>query len=158
MHKIMAGLLDMSQYGQNKEALEVLLNLAAWVDAWTASKTEEHMQDILNSEYGGMNDVLYHLAAVANDDRWAVVGDRFIKKKFFNPLGTRRDELSKLHANTHIPQVIGAATRYEISSDYRFANVADFFWIRSSPFAPTRRAAPATMKYGRLNPTIFHSK
>ena len=30
--------------------------------------------------------------------------------------------------NTHIPQVIGAARRYEISGDMRFHDVADFFW------------------------------
>ena len=30
--------------------------------------------------------------------------------------------------NTHIPQVIGAAQRYEISSDMRFHDVADYFW------------------------------
>ena len=30
--------------------------------------------------------------------------------------------------NTHIPQVIGAARRYEISSDMRFHDVADYFW------------------------------
>ena len=30
--------------------------------------------------------------------------------------------------NTHVPQVIGAAKRYEISGDHRFHDVADFFW------------------------------
>ena len=30
--------------------------------------------------------------------------------------------------NTHIPQVIGAARRYELSGDARFHDVADFFW------------------------------
>jgi hypothetical protein len=89
---------------------------------------EPHMQDILNTEYGGMNEVLYNLAAVTGNDRYAVVGDRFTKKIFSNPLALRRDELRGLHVNTHIPQVIGAARRYEISSDERFHDVADFFW------------------------------
>ncbi len=50
-----------------------------------------------------------------------------------------RDELNKdpfrgfpLHANTHIPQVIGAARRYEISGDMRFHDVADFFFYTVS--------------------------
>ena len=30
--------------------------------------------------------------------------------------------------NTHIPQVIGAARRYEISDDTRFHDVADYFF------------------------------
>jgi hypothetical protein len=128
LHKIMAGLLDMKTHAANDQALDVLVKLAAWVDAWTAAKTEDHMQDILNTEYGGMNDVLYNLAAVTGDDRWARTGDRFTKKVFFNPLAMRRDELKGQHMNTHVPQVTGAARRYELSSDYRFADVARFFF------------------------------
>ena len=128
LHKIMAGLLDMHQLAGNRQALDVLLKLAAWTDAWTGLKSEEHMQDILNTEYGGMNEVLYNLAAVTNDDRWGRTADRFTKRKFFTPMAMRRDELRGLHANTHIPQVIGAARRYELSSDYRFRDVAEFFW------------------------------
>jgi DUF1680 family protein len=30
--------------------------------------------------------------------------------------------------NTHVPQAIAGARRFEISSDYRFHEVADFFW------------------------------
>jgi len=128
IHKIMAGMLDMYQHGGNKQALETLQGMAHWVDQWTAAKTEEHMQSIFENEYGGMNDVLYNLAAAAGDDHWAQVGDRFTKKRFFNPLALRRDELRGLHVNTHVPQVIGAARRYELSSDTRFHDVADFFW------------------------------
>jgi DUF1680 family protein len=75
-----------------------------------------------------MNDILYKLAAVTSNDRWAAAGDRFTKKWFFNPLAMRRDMLTGLHVNTHIPQVIGAARRYEISGDMRFHDVADYFW------------------------------
>jgi len=128
IHKIMAGMFDMYHLAGNKQALEVLQGMAGWADQWTASKSEEHMQDILNTEYGGMNEVLYNLAAATNDDRWAKAGDRYTKKIFFNPLASRRDELRGLHVNTHIPQVIGAARRYELSGDTRFHDVADYFW------------------------------
>jgi uncharacterized protein len=128
IHKIMAGMLDMYQHAGNRQALEVLEGMANWTDHWTATKTEEHMQDILNTEFGGMQEVLYNLAAVTNNDRWARTGDRFTKKIFFNPLALRRDELRGLHVNTHIPQVIGGARRYEISGDMRFHDVADYFW------------------------------
>ncbi len=128
IHKIMAGMFDMYQFAGNKQALQVLEGMSAWADGWSASKSEAHMQDILNTEYGGMNDILYKLAAATGEDRWAKAGDRFTKKRFFNPLALRRDELRGLHVNTHIPQVIGAARRYEISGDLRFHDVADFFW------------------------------
>jgi DUF1680 family protein len=128
VHKIMAGMYDMYRLTGNKQALEVLQGMASWADDYTKSKPEPHMQDILNTEYGGMNDVLYSLAAATGDDKWASVGDRFTKKVFFNPLASRRDELRGLHVNTHIPQVIGAARRYELSGDMRFHDVADYFW------------------------------
>ncbi len=128
LHKIMAGMYDMHEHCANQQALEVLENMAKWTDNWTAPIPEPQMQDILNTEYGGMNEVLYNLAAVTGNDHYAEVGDRFTKKIFFNPLALRRDELRGLHVNTHIPQVIGAARRYELSGDERFHDVADFFW------------------------------
>lgn len=128
IHKIMAGMYDMHRLTGNAQALEVLEGMAHWADEWTANKPEAHMQEILKTEYGGMNDIHYILAAATGNDHWARVGDRFTKKSFFNPLALRRDELKGLHVNTHIPQVIGAARRYEISSDTRFHDVADYFW------------------------------
>ncbi len=86
------------------------------------------MQEILNTEFGGMNEVLYNLAAVTGNDQWAKTGDRFTKKVFFTPLAMRRDELKGQHMNTHVPQMTGAARRYELTADYRFADVARFFF------------------------------
>ena len=128
VHKIMAGMLDMYVHAGNRQALEVLKGMSAWADNWSAALAEPHMQAVLTTEYGGMNDILYKLAAVTGEDRWAAAGDRFTKKAFFNPLGLRRDELRGLHVNTHIPQVLGAAVRYELSSDSRFRDVAEYFY------------------------------
>ncbi len=132
IHKIMAGMLDMYQLAGNKQALQVLEGMAAWADEWTGSKTEEHMQEILKTEYGGIGETLYNLAAETNNDQWAKAGDRFNKKSFINPLAMRRDELQGLHVNTHIPQVIAAARRYEISGDPRFRDVAEYFFYEVS--------------------------
>jgi len=134
IHKIMAGLFDMYNLTGNKQALEVVGGMADWADKWTASKSEEHMQQILEDEFGGMAEVLYNLSAATNNDQWARAGDRYTKKWFFNMMGLRRDELHRgnhgapMHVNTHIPQIIGAARRYEISGDMRFHDIADFFW------------------------------
>jgi hypothetical protein len=128
IHKIMAGMFDMYRLAGNTQALHVLEGMAAWADGWTASKTDDHMQQILAVEFGGIAETLYSLAASTANDRWAKVGDRFQKKSFINPLALRRDELRGLHANTHIPQAIAAARRYEISGDMRFHDVADYFF------------------------------
>jgi DUF1680 family protein len=128
LHKIMAGLLDMHVRAGSQVALEVLTGMARWVDDWTASRPPGRMQEILKIEFGGMSDVLYELSAVTHDDRFARTGDRFNKNEFLSPLARNQDQLRGLHANTHIPQVIGAARRYELSADHRFHDVADFFW------------------------------
>jgi hypothetical protein len=134
VHKILAGMIDMHQLAGNQQALRVAEGMAEWADRWTASKSEEHMQQILEVEYGGMAESLYTLAALTGNDRWARAGDRYTKRWFFNMLGLRQDRLHRgpnggaLHVNTHIPQVIGAARRFEISGDLRFRDVAEFFW------------------------------
>jgi DUF1680 family protein len=128
IHKIMAGMFDTYRLTGNRQALQVLEGMATWADQWTAPKTEEQMQQILTVEFGGMAETLYHLAAATNNDRWAKVGDRFQKKSFINPLASRLDQLRGLHVNTHIPQVIAAARRYEISGDARFRDVAEYFF------------------------------
>lgn len=131
-HKIMAGMIDQYQLAGNKQALEVAQGMAEWADNWTGAKSEAHMQAILETEFGGMAESLYNLSAITNDDRWAKTGDRFTKKRVFNPLAEQRDELRGLHVNTHIPQIIGAARRYEISGDMRFHDVASFFFYTVS--------------------------
>ncbi len=129
VHKIMAGLFDMYRHAGNRQALEVVSGMADWADQWSASKSEAHMQQILNNEFGGIAETLYDLAAVTNTDRWARAGDRFQKKSFLNPLALRRDQLTGMHGNTHVPQVIAASRRYEISGDPRFRDVAEFFYL-----------------------------
>jgi len=127
-HKILAGMLDAYQFCGNQAALRIAQGMADWVDQWTAALTPELMQMVLDEEFGGMNEVLYNLAAITSLPRYASVGDRFTKKRFFNPLALRRDQLRGIHTNTHIPQVIGAARRYELTSDMRFHDVADVFY------------------------------
>jgi hypothetical protein len=132
IHKIMAGLFDMYRLAGNRQALQVLEGMAAWADEWTARQSEEHMQQILTIEFGGIAETLYSLAAATNNDRWGKVGDRFQKRSFLNPLASRRDELRGLHVNTHIPQAIAAARRYEVTGDTRFHDVADYFFYEVS--------------------------
>ena len=128
IHKIMAGLFDMSRLAGNRQALQVLEGMATWADEWTARHSQQRMQQILTIEFGGIAETLYHLAAATNNERWGRVGDRFQKRSFIDPLAAHRDELRGLHANTHIPQAIAAARRYELTSDARFREVPAYFF------------------------------
>lgn len=128
VHKIMAGLLDVHQLCGNEQALRVLRGMADWSDRWSAPLSHEHMQDVLNTEFGGMSETLYSLAQVTGDHRYAVVAQRFEKERFLNPLASRMDVLKGLHVNTHVPQVIAAARAFEVTGDTRYRDIADYFW------------------------------
>jgi len=126
-HKIMAGLLDMYVHCGNEEALAVAEAMAGWVWHWQESISDEHMQRILQTEFGGMNEVLGNLSAATGKQQYLHLAGRFEKNMFLDPLAERRDELKGIHANTHIPQVIGAARRYELTGEPRYHDIASFF-------------------------------
>ncbi|MEO8300214.1 MAG: glycoside hydrolase family 127 protein [Rhizomicrobium sp.] len=153
MHKMLAGLYDMHILAGNRQALNVLTGMCGWVDGWTAQWDEAHMQRILNVEFGGMQETLYDLAALTGDDRWGRVGDRFTKKIVLNPLASARDELAGRHMNTHVPQIIGAARRYEVSGDNRFHDVAHFFWHTVAQHRTYVTGGSSTRENWLSNPT-----
>jgi len=127
-HKIMAGMLDMYIYCGNQQALDVVEKMAGWVWHWSESISDPHMQRILQTEYGGMMEVLCNMYAVTGKPQYLRLADRFEKKMFFDPLAEHRDELKGIHANTHIPQVIGAARLYEMTGNPRYQEIASYFW------------------------------
>ena len=126
-HKIMAGLLDVYVHCGNDQALAVAEGMADWVGHWQESISDEHMQRILQNEFGGMNEALGNLYALTGKHQYLDFAGRFEKTMFLDPLAEHRDELKGLHANTHIPQVIGAARRYELTGEARYREIAAFF-------------------------------
>lgn len=127
-HKIMAGHLDMYTYAGNEQALATAEAMAGWVAQWVKPLSDDQMQEILTEEYGGMGEVLYNLAAVTGNRSYIPLARRFDKLSFFDPLAERRDVLKGLHANTHIPQVIGAARSFELTGEERYHTIAEYFW------------------------------
>ena len=155
IHKITAGMFDMYRLaGEQTGARSARKHggLGGRVDGF---KAEAHMQQILTIEFGGIAKSFYHLAAETNNARWAKLGDRFQKKSFINPLAARRDELRGLHVNTHIPQVIAAARRYEISGDSRFRDLSEYFFMKSRPLVPMLRVGRAMRKPGSLRRGVW---
>ncbi|WP_328498491.1 glycoside hydrolase family 127 protein [Streptomyces sp. NBC_00414] len=128
LHKIMAGLLDQYELGGDKQALAVLLDMAAWVDARTAPLSAERMQTLLKVEFGGMNDVLARLHLVTGDAAHLRTARRFDHEELYAPLAAGRDELAGRHANTEIAKVVGAVPSYEATGEQRYLAVADHFW------------------------------
>jgi uncharacterized protein len=129
LHKIMAGLLDANQLCANEQALEVLTNMANWVKFRVDNLSEDKMQASLDTEFGGMNEVLANLCGVTGNTGYLKTAEAFNQKKIFDPLAAGQDRLNGLHANTQIPKMIGAARQYELTGDPRDADIAKFFWL-----------------------------
>ncbi|MEW2399436.1 beta-L-arabinofuranosidase domain-containing protein [Streptomyces sp. NPDC046862] len=128
LHKIMAGLLDQYRLSGNREALDVLREMAAWADARTAPLSHERMQNLLKVEFGGMNDVLTRLHLETGDPAHLRTARRFDHEELYAPLAAGRDELAGRHANTEIAKIVGAVPSYEATADPRYLDIADTFW------------------------------
>src|SRR5215469_4577231 len=128
LHKIMAGLFDTWQLSGERQARDTLLGLARWTERWVQPLSDAEMARVLEREYGGMNEVLYNLADATADARWQTLAQRFNRGRILEPLAAGRDELQGLHANTTIPQIIGAARGYEVSGSPQLRQAAETFW------------------------------
>ena len=126
-HKIMAGLLDMHSSAGNADALPVAEGMARWVGNYFSGISTDQRQRMLRTEYGGMNEVLVNLAALTQKERYLDTARLFEQPGFLDPLAERRDELRGLHANTHVPKVIGAARMYEVTGERRYREIAEYF-------------------------------
>ncbi|HET9140167.1 glycoside hydrolase family 127 protein [Actinophytocola sp.] len=128
LHKIMAGLLDMHLLTGNAQALDVLVRQAAWVKFRTDRLSTAQIQSMLDTEFGGMNEVLTNLYAVTENPDHLTVARRFDHARIFDPLAANQDRLSGFHANTQIPKIIGAIREYHQTGVERYRTIATNFW------------------------------
>ncbi len=130
IHKLLAGLLDVYQHCGNEQALEVLKRQAAWVKFRVDRLSDEQQQASLQTEFGGMMEVLENLYAVTGNADYQRLARKFDHRRVLDPLARGEDPLNGLHANTQIPKAIGAARDYELSGEQRYHDIASFFWER----------------------------
>ena len=130
LHKIMAGLLDVHRVSGDATALETLKGMAAWVGGRAAGLTDARWQATLETEFGGMQDVLTGLYATTGEAEHLRLARLFDHRSLFDPLARGEDPLDGLHANTQIPKAIGAALDCELTGEKRYCAVADTFWER----------------------------
>ncbi|KAL2066664.1 hypothetical protein VTL71DRAFT_2736 [Oculimacula yallundae] len=128
VHKTMAGLLDVWRLIGDNNAKTVLLSMASWVDARTSKLSLQQMQNVLGTEFGGMNAVLADIYYMTGDTKWINVAKRFDHNSVFGPLASNQDRLNGLHANTNIPKWIGAAREYKATGNATYQAIARNAW------------------------------
>jgi DUF1680 family protein len=127
-HKLFAGLRDAYHLTGNRQALEVEVKFAGWVEKILANLNDEQIQRMLATEFGGMNEVLADLSVDTNDPRWMKLSDKFEHHAIVDPLSKGQDILGGKHANTNIPKMIGELARYEYTGDETDGKAATFFF------------------------------
>ena len=130
LHKTFAGLRDAYRHTGNRGALEVETRFAEWAAKVLAPLDDAQVARMLNTEHGGMNEVLADLAVDTGDQRWMALSRRFEHHAFTDALARYRDNLPGKHVNCQIPKLIGSAARYEYTGDARDLVTASFFWDR----------------------------
>ncbi|MCX6565222.1 MAG: glycoside hydrolase family 127 protein, partial [Candidatus Aminicenantes bacterium] len=129
-HKIFAGLRDAYRYAGNQTALEVEIKFAAWAESILAKLSDEQVQKMLNTEFGGMNEVMVDLYADTGDKRWLAVADKFQHHAIIDPLARGEDILEGKHGNTQVPKLMGSLVKYEYTGSKEDGKAAKFFWDR----------------------------
>ena len=124
VHKTFMGLCDMYRYAGCKEALDVAVSFAKWFYDFTKEKTREEMDNILDFETGGMLEVWADLYEFTKNGMFLELIEKYDRHRLFDPLLKGVDVLTNMHANTTIPEAIGAAKVYEVTGNERYKEIA----------------------------------
>ena len=132
LHKILAGLLDAYELCGIDAALGLARGIGDWAGARLGKLGHEQLTRMwgiyIAGEYGGMNEALARLSVVTGDESYARTARLFDNDRLFFPLAQSIDALNGMHANQHIPQVIGAMELYRAGGGEKYLELAKRFW------------------------------
>ncbi len=128
LHKTYAGLRDAYRLAGNRSALDLEIKFAAWAEGILSKLDDAQIQKVLNTEFGGMNEVLADLYADTGDRRWLALSYRFEHNAVLDPLKRHQDRLGGLHGNTQVPKLLGSLVRFGLTGDPGDGFAAGFFW------------------------------
>jgi len=142
LHKILAGLLDVYEVSGNKKALEIATGMGDWVYGRLSQVPKDTLIKMWNTyiagEYGGMNEVMARLYRLTGKPNYLTTAHSFDNVRVFfgdtahsNGLAKNVDIFRGLHANQHIPQIVGSMEVYRVSNDPEYYKIADNFWYKA---------------------------
>jgi uncharacterized protein len=127
-HKLFAGLRDAYRLTGNRTALDVEIKFAGWVDGILSKLSDEQIQKMLATEFGGMNESMADLYADTGDLRWKKAFQYFEHRAIIDPLAEHKDILAGKHGNTQVPKVLGDLMYYVYTGNETNGSAAKFFW------------------------------
>ncbi|MFD1756244.1 beta-L-arabinofuranosidase domain-containing protein [Rufibacter sediminis] len=141
LHKILAGLMDVYEVSGNKKALTVASGMGDWVHARLTKLPTDTLIKMWNTyiagEFGGMNESMAHLYRLTSKPNHLQTAQLFDNIRVFygdtahsHGLAKNVDLFRGLHANQHIPQIVGSMEMYRVSNNPEYYKIADNFWYK----------------------------
>jgi len=128
IHKTYSGLRDAYWYTDNQKAKKMLIKLTDWMINTTSKLSRDQIQNMLVSEYGGLNEVFADVYNITGDKKYLKLAKDFSQDTVLNPLLEKKDVLTGMHANTQIPKVIGFKRIADIENNQNWNQATDLFW------------------------------
>jgi len=136
-HKIMAGLLDAYELVGSEQALGVATSMGHWVHGRLSRLDDarrQHMWSLyIAGEFGGMNETMARLAVVADEPVFLETARMFDQHDLIAAGASGRDILDGMHANQHLPQLIGYVHEYEATGERAYLEAAAGLWDQVVP-------------------------
>ncbi|CAF1606368.1 unnamed protein product [Rotaria magnacalcarata] len=134
--KLLRGLSDMSTLTGLTLAgtmmHDMLEYLYTWVDHCIKTYPISHWQTMIFSttdyEYGGISDFLYEQYGLTGDRRFFWMAQQFEDGQFLGALSLNADFLTGLHANSHVPPVLGGGRRYAVTGEPEYRVMLENFY------------------------------
>lgn len=128
IHKTYTGLRDAYLFGDNAKAKDMLIQMTDWAIDLVSNLSDEQIQNMLISEYGGLNEVFADVAVITGDKKYLKLAHQFSQNKILDPLLEQKDELTGMHANTQIPKVLGFKRIADVEGLNDWSDASQFFW------------------------------
>ena len=141
LHKILSGLTDVYEVSGNKKALAIASGMGDWVYARLSKLPTDTLIRMWNTyiagEFGGMNEAMARLYSITHKADHLKTAQLFDNIRVFfgdtahsHGLAKNVDIFRGLHANQHIPQVVGSIETYRVSNHPEYYKIADNFWYK----------------------------
>lgn len=128
VHKLLMGLHEMYTLAGSKQALAIMCGIGDWFYQWTGNFNQQQMDDILDMETGGMLEVWADLYGITKKEEHRELIERYDRRRFFDALLEGEDVLTNKHANTQIPEILGAAKAWEVTGNERYRKIVHAYW------------------------------
>ena len=128
VHKLYSGLRDAWLYAGNEDAKDIFLKFCDWGINITANLSDEQMQQMLDTEHGGMNETFADAYQMTGDEKYMVAAKRFSHRILLDAMAIGNDNLDNKHANTQVPKAVGFQRIAELSKDKKYIDAGSFFW------------------------------